>query len=713
MGRHAASKMMHVFLVCGILVRWSCAEPAGKSKGVPQDGTDAVNLHGPLFLGSSGDRNSGRIHRILIESNQSDQCSCPKCAEAEVAEAAPMLPLFASLPVIIVLVMLSGLFSGLTLGLMGLDMVGLQIVAKGDNEMLAKCAQRIMPVRESGNQLLCTLLLGNVAVNSALSILTAEIASGLIGFLVSTALIVVFGEILPQAACSRYALQVGSFTVPIVRFLMAFFFILTRPMSLCLDCLLGREVSTIHSRAELMEMLKIQISMGAVDEATGDMAKQVAEGALSFRDKQVQEVMTPLEDAYMLSIETRLGYQEIREIFDTGFSRVPVYGKDKHDYKGLLYTKDLMLADPEDEMKLGDFIEIFSRKVETFWKTTRLVECLNSFKKGATHFGLVRQTNTDVDNAPTFNILGVLTLEDVMEEILQEEIVDETDVFVDVDNRVKVFGREKRQFDLGVFNPAWRTTQDRLSKEEVAAIAAHLSRAYFSEDSGMHLSLRALEWLVSSCEVQSRTRQTPLGVEVPLEKDWLYWYDQETQVCTLVLQGRLAVRVGREGFRSEAGSFSLVARDALRPKVNGREFRPDFGAFLATPKVRYLSMFRSTFREAQALDQNPAALEKALLTLREEMAGNVSRMEARELRQAKKVTHGSPGTAVHKPLPWMGNASSRESDESHRSDQRRLDLRRLSEGSAESRTEVDWTVAGSMQTMTDQRQPLSTPVVTL
>eukprot|EP00971_Amphidinium_carterae_P094434 1869477-Amphidinium_carterae.1 len=58
--------------------------------------------------------------------------------------------------------------------------------------------------------------------------------------------------------------------------------------------------------------------------------------------------MIPLNDAYMLSLETRLDYETIREIFEHGFSRVPVYGRDKHDYRGLLYTKDLMLADPED-----------------------------------------------------------------------------------------------------------------------------------------------------------------------------------------------------------------------------------------------------------------------------------------------------------------------------------------------------------------------------
>merc|ERR1719359_1352019 len=129
-------------------------------------------------------------------------------------------------------------------------MVGLQIVSKGGESADARNAEKIMPIRAKGNQLLCTLLLGNVAVNSALSILTAEIADGLVGFLVSTALIVVFGEILPQAACSRYALQVGACTVPIVQLLMGLFFILTKPMSIILDILLGREVSNIHSRTE-------------------------------------------------------------------------------------------------------------------------------------------------------------------------------------------------------------------------------------------------------------------------------------------------------------------------------------------------------------------------------------------------------------------------------------------------------------------------------
>lgn len=73
-------------------------------------------------------------------------------------------------------------------------------------------------------------------------------------------------------------------------------------MSLMLDWMLGAEVGTIHSRTELMEMLKLQISLGAVDAEEGKIAQQaqrvasdptrasvqVAEGALSFRDKQAE-----------------------------------------------------------------------------------------------------------------------------------------------------------------------------------------------------------------------------------------------------------------------------------------------------------------------------------------------------------------------------------------------------------------------------------------
>ena len=93
------------------------------------------------------------------------------------------------------LVLLSGLFSGLTLGLLGLDKTLLEVILESGEEREREYAKKIAPVREHSNLLLCTLLLGNTVVNSLLSILLSSITSGFIGLLLSTALIVVFGTV--------------------------------------------------------------------------------------------------------------------------------------------------------------------------------------------------------------------------------------------------------------------------------------------------------------------------------------------------------------------------------------------------------------------------------------------------------------------------------------------------------------------------------------
>ena len=179
------------------------------------------------------------------------------------------LPLAVTYLLIILLVMFSGLFSGLTLGLMSLDKTGLEIVMHGGDPSNAAAAEAIYPVRKNGNQLLCTLLLGNVAVNALLSILTADIWGGLTGFLVSTAVIVILGEIIPQAACSRYALQVGKLTIPLVKVIMVLFYPLAAPLAYVLDKVLGHELGTTYSKDEMSKLLEIHVKEGRFNQETG------------------------------------------------------------------------------------------------------------------------------------------------------------------------------------------------------------------------------------------------------------------------------------------------------------------------------------------------------------------------------------------------------------------------------------------------------------
>ena len=129
------------------------------------------------------------------------------------------------------LLCLSGLFSGLTLGLMSLDVQQLELAIAGDDENRRRQALHILPLRKRGNLLLCTLLLGNTFVNSGIAILTASFTGGVIGGLLSTAFILIFGEIIPQSFCSRYGLAAGAKTVDIVRVMIVVLFPVAWPLS--------------------------------------------------------------------------------------------------------------------------------------------------------------------------------------------------------------------------------------------------------------------------------------------------------------------------------------------------------------------------------------------------------------------------------------------------------------------------------------------------
>ena len=192
-------------------------------------------------------------------SNALDPCQADDTESSTLA-----MPMSVQYILIVILLLFSALFSGLTLGLMSLDPSGLEIVMSNkDDPALARAAAAIYPVRLNGNLLLCTLLLGNVGVNSLLSILMADLTSGMTGFLVSTFAIVIFGEIIPQALCSRYSLQIGEKTVPVVKIFMVLLYPLCKPMSMVLNKALGHEIGTTYSASEMAKLIEMHVQVCA------------------------------------------------------------------------------------------------------------------------------------------------------------------------------------------------------------------------------------------------------------------------------------------------------------------------------------------------------------------------------------------------------------------------------------------------------------------
>ena len=159
-----------------------------------------------------------------------------------------MLPLWAGIIVVSFCLLLSGLFSGLNLGLMSLDTTELQIVINCGSETEREYARAILPVRKMGNYLLCSILLGNVLVNNSLTIVldTMTGGGGALAVVFATLAIVIFGEIIPQSICSRHGLAVGAFTIWLTKLFMLLTSPLSFPLSKLLDCVLGREVTTVQ-----------------------------------------------------------------------------------------------------------------------------------------------------------------------------------------------------------------------------------------------------------------------------------------------------------------------------------------------------------------------------------------------------------------------------------------------------------------------------------
>ena len=328
------------------------------------------------------------------------------------------------------LVLLGGVFAGLTLGLMGLDMVNLQVLMTSGTDQERQNAAKVMRLLERGRHwVLVVLLLGNVIVNETLPIFLSEFGSGLTAVILSTILIVIFGEIVPQSICARYGLSIGALCAPLVHGAMILLAPVAWPTAKLLDYCLGEEHGTTYRKAELKTFVSLHQQIGT--EHLNDDEVTIIRAVLDLNDKTVADVMTPIEDVYTLPIDHVLDDAGVDELVQSGYSRVPIHENDRPDaILGMLLVKQLIQYDPEDAWPVSRFH--LTPLPETS-PDLNLLDAINYMQVGRSHMILVSKHPGEPSGA-----MGVVTLEDIIEEMIGEEIVDETDVFVDVHNKIKV-----------------------------------------------------------------------------------------------------------------------------------------------------------------------------------------------------------------------------------------------------------------------------------
>ncbi|KAJ9084461.1 hypothetical protein DSO57_1024142 [Entomophthora muscae] len=329
------------------------------------------------------------------------------------------------LALIVLLVLLGGLLAGLTLGLMSLDETNLEILIKSGTSQQKSWALRILPIRKNGHLLLVTMMLANTLTNMSLPVLIDEIfGGGVYAVLISTGLILVFGEIIPQAFCARHGLRIGALFAWPVRVLIWIMFPVAYPFATLLDFLLGENHGFMYRKAELKELVAIHGNDHggslSYDEVT------IIRGALDLSEKMARQVMTPWSFVFMIDLASNLDWVTMRDIQRAGHSRVPIFEGSRNNCVGLILTKSLLLLNPNMSTPVSDVRIYYIPKVRG---DTSLVNLLNIFQEGASHMAQV----VDDENKP----IGIVTLEDVIEELIQEEIIDETDVYIDVVKRTR------------------------------------------------------------------------------------------------------------------------------------------------------------------------------------------------------------------------------------------------------------------------------------
>merc|ERR1711935_1333981 len=193
--------------------------------------------------------------------------------------------------------------------------------------------------------------------------------------------------------------------------------------------------------------------------------------------------MTHINYVFTVSEDELVDYDFMQRITEAGYSRIPVTKSGNGDITGLLFLRDLVMVDPDDRIEVSTVTKYYNHQLKDIDENTKLDDMLDNFKRGSYHLSLVtKNVVTDEAGGESKEVCGIITLEDIIEEIICDEIVDETDKYKDNTGRVKNLKREKTMHPEFVdnmkkcvnpkdkVNPNNPDNLDEISKSEIAAV---------------------------------------------------------------------------------------------------------------------------------------------------------------------------------------------------------------------------------------------------
>ena len=314
----------------------------------------------------------------------------------------------------IILLMLSAIASGSEVAFFSLTQRDMEeLESRSDS-----ASRRVIDLMSNPDRLLATILVANNMVNICLVIISTQIVDNIFTFtgigdflfktIVITFMLLLFGEIMPKVFTQANAVRMSLFfsaPLKVLRWLVyPLAFILMRTSS---------RVSRMASKSAEISIEELADAVDLTDTGSEEEQKMLS-GIISFGQTEVVEIMHSRVDITGIEFDTK--FDEVRRIIvRTGYSRIPVYGEDLDDVRGMLYVKDLLPHIAEND----DFEwQRLLRKPYFVPEHMMIDDLLKKFQKKKIHIAIV------VDEYGATQ--GLISLEDILEEVVGE-ITDESD----------------------------------------------------------------------------------------------------------------------------------------------------------------------------------------------------------------------------------------------------------------------------------------------
>ena len=330
-----------------------------------------------------------------------------------------MVDLWVEITTLVILIGLSGFFSGLEVALVGIRKSKVvQLFNEGK-----KGSKALHKLKTNPSWMMSSVNLGNNLVNVGASALATSLAIRLFGddglgiaVGIMTFLILVFGEITPKTYCNANSTKIALKYAPVLLAFSYVFYPVVKFFEIITKGVVKLTGSSNTPPPITEEEIKGVIDQGLEEKAIEKEERELVHGALKFDDTVIRSVMTPRTKMFSLNSKMLL-FEALPQINQSGHSRIPIYGDSSDDIVGFIHVRDV-LKELERDNKMVSLEQIARKAV--FASQEKMVSALLKEMKGRkTHMAIVVDEHGGVE--------GLVTLEDLLEEIVGE-IEDETDL---------------------------------------------------------------------------------------------------------------------------------------------------------------------------------------------------------------------------------------------------------------------------------------------